>query len=193
MMLATACAFSSRSPVTMTMRRMPSWRRRRIVRAASARIGSSRSSAPTGTPSTSTKIVRALSRLARRRTLLAQLDFTPAVVQLALPTATLWPSTIPRTPWPGTSSTVVGEVQRHLAGSRRSDDRRREDMRRDLVEACGVAQHVVGAHLPSDHDVRETWPTGRDRAGLVEQQHFAVSEPLQSAAALHNHTPMRGS
>ena len=44
----TVCAFSSRSPVTMTMRRMPSRRSWRIVRAASGRIGSSRSSAPTG-------------------------------------------------------------------------------------------------------------------------------------------------
>ena len=105
----TVCALSSRSPVTMTMRRIPSRRSWRIVRAASGRIGSSSSSAPTGAPSTSTKIVSAPSSAARRRTL-RDPRRRPAApsVQLALPTATRWPSTIPRTPCPGTSSTSSG-------------------------------------------------------------------------------------
>ena len=47
-MAPTASAASSRSPVTMTTRVMPSLRSRRMVRAASGRIGSSSSSAPAG-------------------------------------------------------------------------------------------------------------------------------------------------
>ena len=47
----TASATSARSPVTMTIRLIPPSRSARMVRAASGRSGSSRTSAPAGTPS----------------------------------------------------------------------------------------------------------------------------------------------
>ena len=106
----TVSATSGRSPVTITMRRMPLRRKARMVLAASGRMGSSSTSTPAGAPSTATNTVREPSSWARRRAALAQAGAPVTPTQAALPRATGWPPTRPRMPWPGTSTTSSGST-----------------------------------------------------------------------------------
>ncbi len=81
-------ATSARSPVTITIRRMPLLRSDRTVRLASARIGSSKIRTPAGSPSTATKTVRDPSSRDRRRAAFAHAGAPTIPTQSAFPDAT---------------------------------------------------------------------------------------------------------
>ena len=105
---ATLRATSSRSPVTITIRRTPSARSLRRARAASGRMGSSSVSAPITLSSARTKTTSRPSRSARRRIALPHCWSGPSPSHDNLPTQTASPSTTPRIPRPGISSTLEG-------------------------------------------------------------------------------------
>ena len=106
----TLSATSARSPVTSTIRVRPAARSRRSVWAASGRMGSWNSRAPTSRPSTATKTVKPSSRAARRRTRRTQPGVS-AAAQSARPRATDRSSTTPRTPRPYSSTTSRGSAR----------------------------------------------------------------------------------
>ena len=77
-----------------------------------------------------------------------------------------------------------GKASGEVALPRGADDRRRQHVRRDLVERGGQAQQLVRVDRIEDLDLGDLRHAGGERAGLVEQQHRAAGERLQRAAAL---------
>ncbi len=113
----TVSATSVRSPVTITIRSIPLLLSERRVRAASGRRGSSNTRTPAGTPSMPTKTVRAPSRCALRRAERAHLGVPVTPDHDAFPTATWRPATVPRMPWPASSSTPSGSESSHFCSN----------------------------------------------------------------------------
>ena len=128
-MAPTVAATSCRSPVTMTTRWMPARRRLRMVRAASGRIGSISSNAPAGTPSTPTNTHTAPSSRLRCRAVVTHGTSPCTPTQLALPTATSRPPTVPRMPEPARSSVPVGRSSVEPAVASGADEGGRQDVR----------------------------------------------------------------
>ncbi len=113
----TVSATSLRSPVTIAMRVIPDFRNERRVRAASGRSGSSKTRTAAGSSSMPTNTVRAPSSAALRRADRAQVGAPVIPVHDALPTATRWPDTVPRMPWPDISSTLSGRQSSYFCSS----------------------------------------------------------------------------
>ncbi len=192
-MAPTAAATSARSPVTITTRRMPARRRLRIVRAASGRIGSLRTSAPAGTPSTPTKTQTAPSSSLRCRAVITHGSSPRTPTQPALPSGDVvladacrgCPNRRPR------SSDSAGR------GRARGRDRRarsRSPGRAGETWSSEAARRSTSAGVApvGGDDLDQRRSADRERAGLVEQQDLGVGQPLERPAALHDHTATSG-
>ena len=95
--------------MTITTRSIPARRSVRITLGVSGRIGSSSTSAPAISPSIWIITHDDPSIALRRRTSRAAAgNGSPWAIHEALPSATLWSSTVPRIPEPGSSLTSFG-------------------------------------------------------------------------------------
>ena len=189
----TLSATSVRSPDTITTRSMPLRRSSRIVRAASGRVGSSSRNAPIGSSSMATKTVSAASSSARRRIGVAHRGSAGGATHAALPTATARPAMRPRTPLPGTSSTLSGID----SATRPVPPGRWRPRRRGARPGRGRrrAKHLIGRFCPDKDDLGDGRPADRQRAGLVQQQHPALVQSFQRQSAFDDHAarqPGRG-
>ncbi len=185
--MPTDSATSGWSPVTITMRLMPARRSVRITRGVSGRIGSSITMAPATSPSTATNTQLEPSSAVRRRTSRARAGIAmPRATYPALPSAIEPAVHLSLDAGAVLLVHVGGEDELEVALPRGADDRRRQHVRRDLVERGGQAQQLVRVDRIEDLDLGDLRHAGRQRAGLVEQQHRAAGERLQRAAALHD-------
>ena len=85
----------------------------------------------------------------------------------------------------------LGQDEGHAALAGAGDDRRRQDVGRDLLERRGEAQHLFGRAVRRRCDVGEVRPAGGERAGLVEQQDACPRDGLERTAALDDDPALR--
>ena len=69
------------------------------------------------------------------------------------------------------------------------NDRRGQDMRRDLIEGGGESKHLGLIEVVGRHDLDDRRAARGERAGLVEQQDVGNCKCLECATALHDHAP----
>ena len=101
-----------------------------------------------------------------------------------LPTETDRPATVPRTPLPGTSSTSWGRAIASLRGLVPRGQRPPPRRGGDLVERRGGTEDLVGRPRADGDDLRDLGMASGQRAGLVEEQHPTLGEPLERETAL---------
>ena len=85
---------------------------------------------------------------------------------------------------PGYLLDVAGDRQDQITSMGGPNDRRGDDMGRDLVERSGQTEQLVGSSSRNRDDVGDHRSTDRQRARLVQQQHPPRGQPLQREAAL---------
>ena len=167
-------------------------RSERMVRAASGRTGSSSTRTPAGSPSIATNTVSAPSSRARRRAVFAHRGGPVTPAQLALPTATRWPATTPRMPWPSDLLDLARQDQ--LACSASAAARTTalgQNVPGHLVQGRGQAQNLLSAQRASRDDGGQRRAPAGQRPGLVQQQRRARGQRLQHAAAFDDHAAAR--
>ena len=183
----TDSATSGWSPVTITTRSMPARRSVRITRGESGRIGSSMTSAPaTVAVDGDEHAGRAVERGAP-----AHVAGARAAAALrretndALPSATRRPSTLPSIPAPCCSTTSVGNVSARPRSRARAHDRRRQHVRRDLVERGREPQQLVGARASPNASTSATCGTPDVSVPVLSNSStLPRAERLERAAAL---------
>ena len=116
---------------------------------------------------------------------------SPMPHQAAFPMATRWPPTVPRMPWPATSSAPSG-MPAAARGPGRRDHRIGKHVTGDLVQRCRQPEDFGGLQ-PARADGRRhrRVPAGQ-RPRLVQQQGCAPGELLEDPAALDDDAPPRG-
>ena len=185
----TAPAFSSRSPVTITIRWIrPAQRTDRAGCVGTDRVLQDQRTGRDPVDRDEHRERAVEPGPAARHLAHPGRPVTPT--QLALPTATRRPATSPRIPCPGTSSTCCGSTA--------AQPRRVAALTTAPASTCPDtwSSDAARRRTSSDSQTRPgRRPTPRaargDSPGLVEQQRPALGQPLQHPAALDHHAPPR--
>ena len=155
-----------------------------VVR-ASGRIGSWSTMAATVSPSMATQTLEVPSRAVLRRTWrMAAVRGRSRATQASLPRATRTAVDLAFDALAVVLEHRLREGELEAALARRAHERRREDVRRHLVERGREAENLVGGAAVEGVDLAQGRPAGGEGAGLVEQQDGGPSERLERRAAL---------
>ena len=171
---------------------MPARRSDLITRGVSGRIGSSISRAPATSPSTAMNTHEEPSSIDRRRTSRAPRGSgAPPETNEAFPSATRRGPTSPSMPAPCFSITASGNSSSTSCSRAERTTAAREHVRRHLIERGREAEQLSAVDRPERLHVGHRGDARRQGAGLVEHQHRASGEGLESPAALDDDASLR--